>query len=89
MDSGIEELAERVEEQNSRQDPGEDFELRIVVLEVHELVGDDAVELVFLQELEEPTRKENAPVLAAYRHGQGVVRFHDADLHAGDILELS
>ena len=53
MHCGVEELAERIEEKQARHDPGENFELGIVVLEMHQLMRDDGFHFVFLKEFQE------------------------------------
>ena len=60
-----------------------------MVLQVHQFVGDDRVEFVFLQDAQETPREEHAPVLSPDRHGEGIVRFDDEDSHVGDTFELA
>ena len=70
MHRGIEELAERVEEQDSGEDSREDFEFGVMMFEVHELMPYDRFDLVPLQKREQPCRNQDGLIPTAHRHGQ-------------------
>src|SRR2546425_12243969 len=89
MHRRIEELAERVEEQDSGEDSREDFEFGVMMLEVHELVHYDWFDLISLQECKQRCRNQDRLIPTAHRHGQSIVRFYNANGNARHALELS
>ncbi len=89
MDRRVEELAERVEEQDPRQDAGEDFELRVVVLQVHHLVSDHRLDFLPVEQRQEAPGDEDCRIGPADRHGERSVRFDHPDLGVGYAFELA
>src|SRR5881296_4587468 len=88
MNRRVEELAERIKEQDAGQDAREYLELGVVVLQMHELVSDDGLDLVLLEKLQKPSGNENSAPPSTDGHGDCVVRFHDTDSNQWHSLEL-
>ncbi len=89
MHRGVEELAERIKEEDSGEDPRENLELGIMVLQMHQLVRDDGLNLIPLEEGYETTGDQDVPFLTANSHRDRVVRFDDSHPNARHALELS
>src|SRR5438093_11364104 len=87
MNRRVEELAERIKEQDARQDAREYLELGVVVLQMHELVSDDALDLVLLEKLQKPSVNEHGASPSPDGNGDCFVRFDDAGANALHPLE--
>ena len=59
MHRRIEELAERVEEEDPRKDPGEDLEFGVMMFQMHEFVSHNRLEFVLVKKSEQTARDED------------------------------
>src|SRR2546425_938944 len=86
---GVEEFAERVEEEDPGQHTGENLELRIVMLQMHEFVSDHCIGLLVVEEGQETARQEDASLFPPHRQRDHLIRFDQTKAHGRDTFEFS
>ena len=88
MDRRVEELAEGIEEEDPRQDPGEHLEFRIVMFEVHDLMRNDSLRFISFEQGHHAPRYQDGAIGPADSHGQRLLRFHHPHFDVPHALEL-
>ncbi len=87
--SGVEEFAERVEEKDPGQHTGENLELRIVMLQMHEFVSDHRIGLLEVEKGQETARQEDASLFPPHGQRDNLIRFDQTNVHGWDTFEFS